>query len=90
MEGSGTLPRSPCRRLARFQTRRNGKPSRDDDRVRVVVNDFMYWGGDGYRFREYDPDPEYTGLDWRHPVIAALRAAGERGERLRATGEPAN
>ncbi len=81
---------SPQGRLVLSVERSDGTPIRDDDRVRVVVNDFMYWGGDGYRFREYDPNPEYTGLDWRHPVIAALRAAGERGERLRVTGEPAN
>jgi 2',3'-cyclic-nucleotide 2'-phosphodiesterase (5'-nucleotidase family) len=68
--------------------RRDGRPVRDDERVRVVVNDFMYWGGDGYRFREYDATPEATGLDWRHPVIAALRAMGERGDRLRAISPP--
>jgi 2',3'-cyclic-nucleotide 2'-phosphodiesterase (5'-nucleotidase family) len=63
---------------------RDGRPVGEGDRVRVIINDFMYWGGDGYRFREYDPTPEATGLDWRHPVIAVLRTMGERGDRLRA------
>lgn len=36
---------------------------------RVLVNDFMYGGGDGYRLQEYDPDAYDTGIDWRQPLI---------------------
>jgi 2',3'-cyclic-nucleotide 2'-phosphodiesterase (5'-nucleotidase family) len=35
----------------------------------VLVNDFMYAGGDNYRFADYDPDAYETGIDWRQPVI---------------------
>ncbi|MGC9349783.1 MAG: bifunctional metallophosphatase/5'-nucleotidase, partial [Anaerolineae bacterium] len=35
----------------------------------VLVNDFMYAGGDGYRFADYDPNAYETGIDWRQPVI---------------------
>jgi 5'-nucleotidase / UDP-sugar diphosphatase len=36
---------------------------------RVLVNDYMYAGGDGYAFATYDPDAYMTGIDWRQPVI---------------------
>ncbi len=35
----------------------------------VLVNDFMYAGGDGYAFADYDPEAYMTGIDWRQPVI---------------------
>ena len=36
----------------------------------VLVNDFMYAGGDDYNlFSHYDPDAYNTGIDWRQPVI---------------------
>ncbi|HSQ16593.1 MAG TPA: bifunctional UDP-sugar hydrolase/5'-nucleotidase, partial [Anaerolineales bacterium] len=36
----------------------------------VLVNDFMYAGGDGYTLlAEADPDAYQTGIDWRQPVI---------------------
>ncbi len=36
----------------------------------VLVNSFMYAGGDGYTlFASYDPDAYNTGIDWRQPVI---------------------
>jgi 2',3'-cyclic-nucleotide 2'-phosphodiesterase (5'-nucleotidase family) len=47
------------------------------DRTRtyaVVVNDFMYRGGDRYRFKEQDPAPRETGLHWREPVARYMRA----------------
>lgn len=40
----------------------------------VLINDFMYAGGDGYRFQEYDPDPYMTNIDWRQPVIDWISA----------------
>jgi 5'-nucleotidase / UDP-sugar diphosphatase len=48
----------------------NGVPLDPAATYRVLVNDFMYAGGDGYRFAEYDPDAYMTGIDWRQPVIA--------------------
>jgi 2',3'-cyclic-nucleotide 2'-phosphodiesterase (5'-nucleotidase family) len=36
----------------------------------VLVNDYMYAGGDGYTMlAEYDPEAYQTGIDWRQPVI---------------------
>jgi 2',3'-cyclic-nucleotide 2'-phosphodiesterase (5'-nucleotidase family) len=36
----------------------------------VLVNDYMYAGGDGYTMlMEYDPEAYQTGIDWRQPVI---------------------
>jgi 2',3'-cyclic-nucleotide 2'-phosphodiesterase (5'-nucleotidase family) len=39
-------------------------------RYRLLVNDFMYAGGDGYEMlARYDPDAYNTAIDWRQPVI---------------------
>lgn len=35
----------------------------------VLVNDFMYTGGDGFKFQEQNPDAYNTSIDWRQPVI---------------------
>jgi len=40
----------------------------------VLVNDFMYAGGDGFTFAAYDPLGYNTGIDWRQPVIDWLTA----------------
>ncbi|MBN1934029.1 MAG: bifunctional metallophosphatase/5'-nucleotidase [Anaerolineae bacterium] len=42
----------------------------------VLVNDYMYGGGDGYRLKEHDPDAYHTGIDWRQPVIDWLISLG--------------
>lgn len=52
----------------------NGEPLDPDAIYHVLVNDFMYAGGDGYRFAEYDPDAYQTGIDWRQPVIEWISA----------------
>jgi 2',3'-cyclic-nucleotide 2'-phosphodiesterase (5'-nucleotidase family) len=39
----------------------------------VATIDFLYFGGDGYRFQKQDPTPHETGLDWRAPVIEWTR-----------------
>lgn len=36
---------------------------------RVLINDFMYNGGDDYLFGDQDPDGYDTGIHWRQPVI---------------------
>ena len=36
---------------------------------RVLVNDFMYAGGDGFLFKDQDPNAYFTSIDWRQPVI---------------------
>jgi 2',3'-cyclic-nucleotide 2'-phosphodiesterase (5'-nucleotidase family) len=55
---------------------RDGSPIDPEATYRVLVNDFMYAGGDGYRFNEYDPDAYVTGIDWRQPVIDWISALG--------------
>ncbi len=45
-----------------------------DGACRVLVNDYMAAGGDGYAFAEYDPDAYNTGIDWRQPVIEWISA----------------
>lgn len=35
----------------------------------VLVNDFMWGGGDGYDLQRFDPDGYNTAIDWRQPVI---------------------
>jgi 5'-nucleotidase / UDP-sugar diphosphatase len=47
----------------------------DEGRLyRVATIDFLYFGGDGFLFQNYDPSPSWTGLDWRAPVIAWTKA----------------
>jgi len=42
----------------------------DAKQYSVLVNDFMYAGGDNFRLlAKYDPDAYNTGVDWRQPVI---------------------
>lgn len=40
----------------------------------VLVNDFMFGGGDGYTFGKLDPDAYNTAIDWRQPVIDWISA----------------
>lgn len=51
-----------------------GQPLEPDRIYHVLVNDYMYAGGDGYRFAEYDPQAYHTGIDWRQPVVAWISA----------------
>lgn len=54
---------------------KNGKPIDDTTTYKIVINDFMYGGGDKFTFKDFDAAPEDTGLSLREPVIRALRAA---------------
>jgi 5'-nucleotidase/UDP-sugar diphosphatase len=47
----------------------DGTPVAPDGIYHVLVNDFMYAGGDNFRLQEYDPDAYNTAIDWRQPVI---------------------
>jgi 2',3'-cyclic-nucleotide 2'-phosphodiesterase (5'-nucleotidase family) len=60
----------------------DGKALADHEEVVVVINDFMYRGGDGYRFAEYDPHPVDTVIDWREPLVRHLRKLGASGQPL--------
>ena len=50
-----------------------GNPISDEQKVKLVINEFMYRGGDGYPFYEMDTTPELTSINWRTPVIEALQ-----------------
>jgi 5'-nucleotidase/UDP-sugar diphosphatase len=52
----------------------DGTPITDDATYRVLVNDFIYAGGDGFLFKEQDPDAYNTGIDWRQPVFDWIAA----------------
>jgi uncharacterized repeat protein (TIGR01451 family) len=52
----------------------NGMPLVMTDTYHVLVNDFMYAGGDGYLFGSQDPNAYDTGIQWRQPVIDWTRA----------------
>ncbi|GAB4572320.1 MAG: bifunctional UDP-sugar hydrolase/5'-nucleotidase [Anaerolineae bacterium] len=52
----------------------DGRPVDPDETLIVLVNDFMYYGGDDYLFGTQDPEGYDTGIQWRQPVIDWLRA----------------
>ncbi|RME81003.1 MAG: hypothetical protein D6775_14775 [Caldilineae bacterium] len=61
---------------------RTGRPPEADVTYSVLVNDFMYAGGDGFGLlAEFDPDAYDTGIDWRQPVIDWIIAQGSSRER---------
>ncbi len=47
----------------------DGTPIDPDSTYHVLVNDFMYAGGDSFKFQEQDPGAYNTSIDWRQPVI---------------------
>jgi 2',3'-cyclic-nucleotide 2'-phosphodiesterase (5'-nucleotidase family) len=48
----------------------SGEPIDPDQIYSVLVNDFMYAGGDSFKFlAESDPEGYNTAIDWRQPVI---------------------
>jgi len=66
-------------------TYRNGKllladsmPVDPQKTYHVLINDFMAGGGDRYKFDKQDPNAYFTAIDWRQPVIDALKRLGTR------------
>lgn len=51
----------------------DGAPLDSRKTYHVLVNDFMYGGGDNFKFAKQDPNAYFTALDWRQPVIDYLR-----------------
>ncbi len=48
----------------------SGQPINANQQYSVLVNDFMYAGGDGLTlFADYDPDAYDTAINWRQPLI---------------------
>jgi 2',3'-cyclic-nucleotide 2'-phosphodiesterase (5'-nucleotidase family) len=52
----------------------DGSPLDLNATYHVLVNDFMYDGGDGFLFGEQDPDAYNTAIQWRQPVIDWTKA----------------
>lgn len=48
---------------------KNGEPLDSEATYHLLVNDFMYAGGDDYEIAKYDPDAYNTAINWRQPVI---------------------
>lgn len=58
----------------------SGRPLEDSVNYRVLVNNFMYEGGDGYgAFREADPNAFDMGINYRQPFLQWLQS-GARGK----------
>ena len=52
---------------------RNGKEILDNSKYKVVTTNFLYLGGDNFKFKEKDTAPQKTGINWRDPLIAKIR-----------------
>jgi len=58
----------------------DGKAIADDQAIKLIINDFMYRGGDRYEFS--DREPEETAVDWREPIFRLLRGLSAKGKTL--------
>ena len=48
----------------------SGQPIKPNEQYTLLINDFMYAGGDGLtEFAEYDPNAYNTAINWRQPII---------------------
>jgi 5'-nucleotidase/UDP-sugar diphosphatase len=64
-----------------WRLRKTGEPLQMDQTYSVLVNDFMYAGGDNYTLlAKYDPDGYNTAIDWRQPVIDWILAQNSNFE----------
>jgi 5'-nucleotidase / UDP-sugar diphosphatase len=58
-----------------------GQSIEDSRTYSVLVNNFMYAGGDGFdMLAEFDPQAYDTGIDWRQPVIDWITAQASTPE----------
>lgn len=61
---------------------KTGEPLDREATYSVLVNDFMYAGGDNYTvLAVFDPDAYNTAVDWRQPVIDWISAQDSTPER---------
>lgn len=59
----------------------DGSPIDPEATYRVLVNSYIYQGGNGYLFSRQDPDAYDTGIHWREPVIEWIRVQGTGPDR---------
>jgi len=57
-----------------------GLPVEDEATYQVLVNDYMYYGGDGFALMAADPTPEPSGMGLRDPVIEWSEAVSSTEE----------
>ncbi len=57
-------------------TLEGGTPMDPVATYQVLVQDYIYFGGDGYLFQSQDPDPIDLGVNYRQPVIDWTTAQG--------------
>ncbi len=62
------------RRANRSWVLANGKSIDPTKSYSIITSDFLYYGGDDFRFGSYDKTPTFTGVGWREPVIAWTKA----------------
>ncbi|MEM7802495.1 MAG: bifunctional UDP-sugar hydrolase/5'-nucleotidase [Chloroflexota bacterium] len=61
----------------RYRLTKSGEELDVNETYSVLVNDFMYAGGDDYdMLAEFDPDGYNTAIDWRQPLIDWIEAQG--------------
>lgn len=53
-----------------------GKPLDPAKEYTVATVEYLYFGGDGFEFEKFDPDPKETGMAWQTPVVEWTRKAG--------------
>jgi 2',3'-cyclic-nucleotide 2'-phosphodiesterase (5'-nucleotidase family) len=54
---------------------KTGEPIIREALYTVLVNDFMYAGGDSYEeLAEYDPGAVFTSIDWREPLVDWIKS----------------
>jgi 5'-nucleotidase/UDP-sugar diphosphatase len=73
-----TYHRAGARIIAELE---DGSPLDPEATYHVLVNNFMYTGGDDYLFATHDPDGYDTGISWREPVIEWILAQQTSPER---------
>jgi len=67
------MPPTPCWSTALSTKAATGTP---DATYTVLVNSFIYEGGDGYRIGDYDPDGHDTSVLYRQPTLDWIEAQG--------------
>jgi 5'-nucleotidase/UDP-sugar diphosphatase len=73
-----TYHRAGARIIAELE---DGSPLDPEATYHVLVNSFIYTGGDDYLFATHDPNGYNTGIPWREPVIEWILAQQTSAER---------
>ncbi len=53
-----------------------GKPLDPKKEYTVATVEYLYFGGDGFEFEKFDPEPKETGMAWQTPVVEWTRKVG--------------